>query len=44
VEAKLADLTVIAETLRAAVAAGCEDLETCAGNPDCPIPFPEIAP
>lgn len=44
VEAKLADLTVIADTLRAAVAAGCEDLETCAGNPDCPIPFPEIAP
>jgi DNA-binding transcriptional MerR regulator len=43
VEAKLADLTLIAETLRAAVAAGCDDLETCAGNPDCPIPFPEIA-
>jgi DNA-binding transcriptional MerR regulator len=44
VEAKLADLTVIAETLRAAIAAGCEDLQTCAGTPDCPIPFPEIAP
>jgi DNA-binding transcriptional MerR regulator len=44
VEAKLADLTIIAETLRAAIAAGCEDLETCAGNPSCPIPFPEIAP
>ncbi|MET9272238.1 MerR family transcriptional regulator [Kribbella sp. NPDC003557] len=40
VEAKLADLTIIAETLRAAIAAGCEDLETCAGNPTCPIPFP----
>ena len=43
VEAKLADLTLIAETLRAAITAGCDDLETCAGNPDCPIPFPEIA-
>ncbi|WP_327634441.1 MerR family transcriptional regulator [Kribbella sp. NBC_00482] len=43
VEAKLADLTVIAETLRAGIAAGCDDLETCAGNPDCPLPFSEIA-
>ena len=43
VEAKIADLTVIAETLRAAIAAGCDDLETCAGNPDCPLPFAEIA-
>jgi DNA-binding transcriptional MerR regulator len=43
VEAKIADLTVIAGTLRAAVAAGCDDLETCAGNPDCPLPFPDLA-
>jgi DNA-binding transcriptional MerR regulator len=43
VEAKIADLTVIAETLRAALTAGCDDLETCAGNPDCPLPFAEIA-
>jgi DNA-binding transcriptional MerR regulator len=39
VEAKIADLTVIATTLRAALAAGCADLDACAGDPDCPIPF-----
>jgi hypothetical protein len=43
VEAKIADLTVIAGSLRAGIAAGCDDLETCAGNPDCPLPFSEIA-
>ncbi|WP_371401967.1 MerR family transcriptional regulator [Kribbella sp. NBC_00662] len=42
VEAKIADLTVIAETLRAGLTAGCDDLRTCAGNPDCPLPFAEI--
>ncbi len=39
VEAKIADLQVIAATLRAAVDAGCDDLVTCAGEPRCPIPF-----
>ena len=39
VEAKIADLTVIAATLRAGITAGCDDLTTCAGNPDCPLPF-----
>jgi MerR family transcriptional regulator, mercuric resistance operon regulatory protein len=39
VEAKIADLEVIAATLGAAIAAGCEDLVECAGNSDCPIPF-----
>jgi DNA-binding transcriptional MerR regulator len=43
VEAKLADLRVIAETLRAAVAAGCDDLESCAADPSCPIPFADLA-
>ncbi|MEI8408660.1 MULTISPECIES: MerR family transcriptional regulator [unclassified Kribbella] len=43
VEAKIADLTVIAESLRAGIAAGCDDLETCAGNPDCPLPFTDLA-
>jgi DNA-binding transcriptional MerR regulator len=43
VEAKIADLAVIAETLRTAIAAGCDDLQTCAGDPDCPIPFPALA-
>lgn len=42
VEAKIADLTVIAETLRAGIAAGCDDLETCAGNPACPLPFASL--
>jgi DNA-binding transcriptional MerR regulator len=39
VDAKIADLQVIASTLRAAVAAGCDDLVACAGEPCCPIPF-----
>jgi DNA-binding transcriptional MerR regulator len=43
VEAKIADLTVIANSLRAGIAAGCDDLETCAGNPDCPLPFTDLA-
>lgn len=43
VEAKIADLTVIAGTLRAALSAGCDDLATCAGTPECPIPFPALA-
>ena len=43
VEAKIADLRVIAETLRAAVDAGCDDLVTCAGNSCCPIPFATLA-
>jgi MerR family transcriptional regulator, mercuric resistance operon regulatory protein len=43
VEARIADLTVIAQTLRAGIAAGCDDLETCAGDPDCPLPFTELA-
>ena len=43
VEAKIADLQVIATTLRAAVAAGCDDLVACAGRPCCPIPFATIA-
>ena len=43
VEARIADLQVIAGTLRAAVEAGCDDLVTCAGEPRCPIPFATIA-
>jgi hypothetical protein len=42
VEAKIADLQVIAGTLRAAVQAGCDDLVSCAGQPCCPIPFDAI--
>jgi len=43
VESKIADLRVIASTLRAAVDAGCDDLVACAGQPCCPIPFAPIA-
>lgn len=43
VEAKIADLQVIAGTLRAALEAGCDDLVTCAGEPCCPIPFATLA-
>ncbi|MEU8153722.1 MerR family transcriptional regulator [Micromonospora sp. NPDC048986] len=44
VEVKIADLQVIAGTLRAAVKAGCDDLVECADQPFCPIPFATIAP
>ncbi|GIH20799.1 MerR family transcriptional regulator [Rugosimonospora africana] len=43
VEARIDDLRVIAETLRAAMRAGCDDLVACAGNDCCPIPFSVIA-
>ncbi len=43
VEAKLADLAVIRDTLRAALDAGCEDLMTCAETECCPLPFVELA-
>ncbi|PZG02472.1 MerR family transcriptional regulator [Micromonospora deserti] len=43
VERKLADLTVIRDTLRAAVSAGCDDLVACAANSCCPLPFAELA-
>ena len=39
VEAALADLTVVRDTLRAAVDAGCDDLAVCAATPECPLPF-----
>ena len=43
VETKIADLEIIADTLRAAIDAGCNDLVECAGNAGCPIPFAPIA-
>lgn len=42
VETRIDDLQVIADTLRATVDAGCDDLITCAGNSCCPIPFATI--
>ena len=39
VEARIAQLTAIAGTLRAALDAGCADLAECARHPGCPLPF-----
>jgi MerR family transcriptional regulator, mercuric resistance operon regulatory protein len=39
IETRITDLGVIADTLRAAIDAGCDDLVACAGEPCCPIPF-----
>jgi DNA-binding transcriptional MerR regulator len=43
VEAKIADLQVIAGTLRAALEFGCSDLLDCAARPECPLPFADLA-
>jgi MerR family transcriptional regulator, mercuric resistance operon regulatory protein len=43
VETKIADLQVIATTLRAALDAGCADLMTCAAIPECPLTFADLA-
>ncbi|MBN3458448.1 MerR family transcriptional regulator [Mycolicibacterium sp.] len=39
VDQKLAELSVVRDTLCAALAAGCADLITCAEIPSCPLPF-----
>ncbi len=43
VEAKLADLAVIRDTLYEARDAGCDDLIACADSSCCPLPFVELA-
>jgi MerR family mercuric resistance operon transcriptional regulator len=43
VTARIADLEVIRDTLRAALAAGCDDLAECVVTPGCPLPFAELA-
>lgn len=43
VDEKIADLGIIRDTLHAAIAAGCDDLMTCAQSPCCPLPFGEFA-
>jgi MerR family transcriptional regulator, mercuric resistance operon regulatory protein len=43
VNARIADLIIIRETLRAAQEAGCDDLITCAASPKCPLPFADLA-
>jgi MerR family mercuric resistance operon transcriptional regulator len=44
IEARIADLRVIAATLRSAIDAGCDDLTACAAEPCCPLPFAKVAP
>jgi DNA-binding transcriptional MerR regulator len=39
VDAKLAELSAVRETLRAALDTGCDDLLVCAETPYCPLPF-----
>jgi DNA-binding transcriptional MerR regulator len=42
VEAKIADLRVIATSLRTAIDAGCDDLNACAASSCCPLPFADL--
>ena len=42
VEQRIADLTVIRDTLRQALDAGCDDLLECAGAERCPLPFADL--
>ncbi|PPJ24733.1 MerR family transcriptional regulator [Nocardia nova] len=39
IDARLTELTVMRDTLRAALAAGCDGLLACSRNPACPVPF-----
>ena len=39
IEQRITDLTIIRESLRQAIDAGCDDLMECAGSPRCPLPF-----
>ncbi|WP_435592663.1 MerR family transcriptional regulator [Nocardia sp. bgisy118] len=39
VDAELAELTAVRDILRAALAAGCDDLIECSEHPCCPVPF-----
>ncbi|MBL1076897.1 MerR family transcriptional regulator [Nocardia sp. 2] len=39
VDARLAELTAVRDTLRATLAAGCDDLLSCSEIPSCPVPF-----
>lgn len=44
VEDRIAELEAVADLLRRALAAGCEDLEVCAATAECPLPFPDSEP
>lgn len=39
IERRIDDLAAIRDTLRGAMAAGCDDLVVCAASPSCPLPF-----
>jgi DNA-binding transcriptional MerR regulator len=43
IEARIADLQLVGDTLRSARAAGCDDLIACSHEPACPIPFAPLA-
>lgn len=43
IEQKIADLIVIRDTLREALAAGCDDLVACAQSDRCPLPLAGLA-
>ena len=43
VEQRIADLTVIRDTLQQALDAGCDDLVACSESACCPLPFAELA-
>lgn len=43
VESRMRDLQTIADSLRLAIDAGCDDLVACAGTPRCPIPFSSLS-
>jgi hypothetical protein len=42
IEHKIADLQVIATSLRTALDAGCDDLTACATAECCPLPFADL--
>jgi DNA-binding transcriptional MerR regulator len=42
IETKIADLQLIATSLRIALDAGCDDLATCAVTDSCPLPFADL--
>lgn len=43
IEGKIADLTLIRESLMEALNAGCDDLMACAASASCPLPFSALA-
>lgn len=43
VDAKIADLTSMRAVLAEVVEAGCDDLADCSCQPECPIPFAQLA-